>query len=277
MKKISFVLLVFTGFILITLSCHKPGDWPRKKCQLSIFIDSSATFGRVYHHMYNDKRLMDSFTHGSTFSPATSLRIGLEYNNQNRPATLGINNTNFYKYVYQQGRVIRIDEKGLDGQYHPFMNFVYDSRGRVIERTGAVEPLRWEYIGNTNNFKRRIVFNPDNPADPGLIYEYTYDNKVNPMTTWPNMTLHPFFQPNDDIYQVFEPIPDNNFTYQGVTGKLADGSLFKFRETFYTYTYDQGYPVSRIVRYLVHDSFTGQTQETKGSGHYTYECAGDAH
>jgi hypothetical protein len=225
--------------------------------------------------MYNDKRLMDSFTLGTTASPFIQLRIGIEYNNQNKPVLMGINNTNFYKYTYQQGRVISIEESGPDGQYHPFMNFVYDSRGRVIERTGAVEPLRWEYIGNTNNFKRRIVFNPGNPADPGLIYEYTYDNKVNPATTWPHMTLDPFFQPNDDISRLFEPIPDNNITYQSMTGKLPDGSLFKLRETFYVYTYEQGYPKSRTARYLVHDPFTGQTQETRGLGHYTYNCAGD--
>lgn len=219
---------------------------------------------------------MDSFTLGSTFSPAIFLRIGLDYNNQRRPILAIINNLNYYRYIYEQGRVVRIEEGGPDGQYHPWMNFVYDSRGRIIERTGAIEALRWEYIGNTNNFKRRIVFDPNNPSAPGLVYEYTYDNKVNPFTTWPNMTLHPFFQPNDDIYQVFEPIPDNNITYQGVTG-LSDGSPFTFRETFYTYTYDQEYPVHRSVRYLDHVPFPGQTQETKGSGHYTYQCAGDVH
>lgn len=273
MKKITIVCLLAAAGIIS--ACQKP-DLPHKKCQLITFIDSSATFGRVYHHMYNNERLMDSFTLGSTFSPAIFLRIGLDYNNQRRPILAIINNLNYYRYIYEQGRVVRIEEGGPDGQYHPWMNFVYDSRGRIIERTGAIEALRWEYIGNTNNFKRRIVFDPNNPSAPGLVYEYTYDNKVNPFTTWPNMTLHPFFQPNDDIYQVFEPIPDNNITYQGVTG-LSDGSPFTFRETFYTYTYDQEYPVHRSVRYLDHVPFPGQTQETKGSGHYTYQCAGDVH
>ncbi len=218
---------------------------------------------------------MDSFTIGATFTPVVSLRLGIGYNNQHRPVTVSINNVNHYKYIYQQGRIIRIDELGPDNQYHPWMNFVYDSRGRIIERTGGQEALRWEYIGNTNNFKRRIVFDPNNSSFPGIIYDYVYDNKVNPFTTWPNSILNPFFIPNDDIFQVFEPIPDNNVTYQGVTGKLPDGAPFKFRETFYTYTYDDAYPVKRTTRFLTHDPNTGQTNETKGSGYYTYDCAGD--
>ena len=216
-------------------------------------------------------------TIGSTFSPATSLRIGIEYNNQNRPVSVGINNTNYYKYVYQQGRIIRIDELGMDNQYHPYITFVYDSRGRIIERSGGLESLRWEYIGASNNFKRRLTFNGGDFTNPSLIYEYTYDNKVNPWSTWPNTILNPFFQPLNDIYQVFEPIPESNILYEGVTGKLADGSPFKYREIFYTYTYDDVYPVSRTARHLFHDSFTGQTRETRGAGHYSYECAGDAH
>lgn len=276
MKRINLLLLLLAGWISITVSCHKP-DWPRKKCQISIFIDSSETFGQKYHYMYNDKRLMDSMTIGSTFSPATSLRIGIEHNNQNRPVSVGINNINYYKYVYQQGRIIRIDELGMDNQYHPFINFVYDSRGRIIERSGGLESLRWEYIGASNNFKRRLTFNGGDFTNPSLIYEYTYDNKVNPWSTWPNTILNPFFQPLNDIYQVFEPIPENNILYEGVTGKLADGSPFKYREIFYTYTYDEVYPVSRTARHLFHDPLSGQTQETRGAGHYSYECAGDAH
>jgi YD repeat-containing protein len=277
MKKSLLALLLVAAVCSLIPACHKP-DIPHKKlCQVNTIIDSTATFGQKYRFLYNEKRLMDSMSIGATFTPVANLRIKIDYDYLNRPAYLNINNVNFYRYVYQQGRIVRIEERGPDNQYHPFYTYLLDTRGRIIERTtNGGELIRWEYEGNSYSFKRRLLFNSNDHTNPSLIYEYRYDNKINPWLTWPNTALMPFYQPLTDIYQVFEPIPHNNAVYESTTGHLADGSLFKYREIFSTYQYDDAYPVKRVVQYVMHDPFGG-TQESRGSSYYTYDCAGDLH
>lgn len=279
MKKITIVCLLAAASIIS--ACHKP-DLPCKKyCQIKSIEDiyhpnPFTTTDRVTRYAYNRQRLLDSLTVRAITGSEAPLNVKVTYNNQGKPVGLvGPNGT--YKLIYQNGRVIRVDQLGTNGQYQSLYTFVYDTQGRIIERQAASDALRFEYEGTSKNFKRKLdmqFLRPGEPMEIFMAYEYNYDDKVNPMLTWPNTTLLPFYF---DIVagsgRQFEPIPQNNWTRQNVTANFR-GAQLPFREYLYTYQYDDVYPIKYDLLLLTRNPFISIVDTTRGTTRFIYDCRG---
>jgi hypothetical protein len=86
------------------------------------------------------------------------------------------------------------------------------------------------------------------------------------------MLLSPFsFEIFEFNSTSFEPIPENNWTYQKSIGSNANGSLFNYQELFHSYQYDNVYLVLDNIRQVQH-STGGFDHETLSEIKYTYEC-----
>jgi hypothetical protein len=281
MKKITIVCLLAVASCVIS-SCHKP-DYPCKKyCQIKSIEDvyqpnPFTTTDRVTRYAYNRQRLLDSLTVRPITGTQPPLNVKISYNSQGKPVGLvGPNGT--YKLIYQSGRVTRVDQLGTNGQYQTLYTFLYDSQGRIIERQATSSALRFEYEGTSKNFKRRLdmqYIRPGEPLEIFMAYEYNYDDKVNPMLTWPNTTLLPFYF---DIVagtgRQFEPIPENNWIRQNVTANFR-GAQEQFREYLYTYQYDDVYPIKYDLLLLTRNPFISIVDTTRGTTRFFYDCEGD--
>jgi YD repeat-containing protein len=284
MKKITIAWLLVAGCSYLISSCHKP-DIPCKKfCQIKSIEDiykpnPFTTTGSLTNYAYTHKRLLDSLTIKPLFTAETPFHARIQYNNQGRPLGSTDNLNRTYKFIYQNGRVVRIDLLGADNLFHPKYTFVYDSQGRIIERQDSDgSALRWEYAGTSTNFIRKLnmqVLRPGGGLEIFMKHEYQYDNKVNPMTTWPNTTLVPFyFEVVENSSHQYEPIPKNNWVHQNVTSNFR-GAQVLFREYHYTYQYDDVYPVKYDLLLLTHNPFIGSVDTTSGTTRFTYNCVGD--
>ena len=280
MKKITIVCLLAIGIIA---SCHKPDLPCKKQCQIKSIEDvyrpnPITTTDRVTKFVYNKQRLLDSLSVRPITGTQPPLSVRVTYNNQGKPVGM-TGPAGTYKLIYQNGRVIRIDQLDTNGQYQPLYTFVYDSQGRIIERQAANSALRFEYTGSSKNFTRRLdlqITRPGGPLETFMAYEYSYDDKVNPMLTLPNITLLPFYF---DIVagsgRQFEPIPDNNWTRQNVRSNFR-GALLQFREYLYTYQYDDVYPTRYELLLLTSNPFTPIVDTGRGTTRFFYQCEGDA-
>lgn len=260
-------------------SCHKP-DWPRNKnCQIKSIEDiyypsPISTTDRITRYVYNKQRLLDSLTVQPINGSQPPLSVRITYNGQGKPiGVTGPNGT--YKFIYQNGRVIRIDQLDNNGQYQLLYTFVYDTQGRIIERQAANSALRFEYAGTSKNFIRRLdlqITRPGGSLEVFMSYDYNYDDKVNPMLTWPNTALLPFyFDLVAGTGRQFEPIPDNNWTRQNVKASLR-GVLWQLREYLYTYQYDDVYPTRYDLVLLTSNPFISGVVTTRGTTRYFYNC-----
>lgn len=281
MKKFTIALLLAAGCSYLISACHKP-DLPCKKyCQIKSIEDvyhpnPFTTTDRITRYAYTRTRLLDSLTIRPITGSEAPINVKITYNNQGKPVGM-VSQGSTYKLVYQNGRVIRVDRLGTDNLYHPQYTFVYDTQGRIIERQGEFSALRFEYEGTSKNFKRKLQMEHLRPGEPLEVFmaaDYEYDDKVNPMTTWPNTTLVPFYL---DIVsgggRQFEPIPENNWTRQNVTANFR-GALLPFREYLYTYQYDDVYPVKYDLLLLTRNPFISIVDTTRGTTRFTYDCAG---
>ena len=274
MKKITIALLLAAGCCYIIVACHKP-DIPRKKqCQIKliegVYHNSPfLTTGFITNHAYTNKRLLDSITFMPNFTAVTPVNVKISYNNKGIPVEIRDNANNIYKLIYQNGRVVRVDKLGTDNLFHTLSTFVYDSLGRIIESLqGVASATRWEYQGNSKNYIRKLIMFDLSPQ-PGLEifteYKYQYDDKVNPMNTWPNTTLVPFyFELVENSNHRLEPIPENNWVYQSVSPTQRGFPLLA-REHFYTYEYDDVYPVKYDLMLISHNPFIGRRDTTRGT------------
>jgi hypothetical protein len=274
MKKNQLVTLwVITCCLLF--SCHKP-DFPGaiKGCQLIKIESRIPAIGNGYTYLctYNNQRLLDTLKWGPDFLPFKPMVLDIQYNAQSLPVMMKDAFTNS-KLIYQNGRIIRIDQLGTDNLYHVKYTFSSDAHGRIIERISSEDTVRWEYPqGNSRNFIRRIYKQVGKSYEWGLLDEYLYDHKVNPRATWPNMLLNPFsFEIYEFVSSSFEPIPENNWTYQKSIGRNGDGSVFNYQELFHSYEYDNVYPVLDHIRQVQHTPLNGD-RETLSEIRYTYEC-----
>lgn len=280
MKKITIALLWMAVCSYLFVSCHKPDIPCKKYCQIKSIQDTYhpnpfSTTDRITRYAYNNYHLLDSLTVRPVTGSEAPVNIKITYNNQGKPVGLRDNQNRNYKFIYQSGRIVRIDLLGADNQYHLLYTFIYDAQGRIIERQAASSALRWEYEGTSVNPKRKLdmqFMRPGEPMEVYMAFEYEYDNKVNPMTTWPNMKLVPFYL--DIVAQVgyqFEPIPQNNWTRQNVLLPLR-GILLPFREYLYTYQYDDVYPVKYDLLLLTRNPFISNVDTTRGTTIFTYNC-----
>jgi len=270
MKSIAYVLLL-AGACLLANSCNK-NDLPhRKLCQVTSLEINWGGNTRPFHYTYTDKRLLASVS-------LPFLTMDIEYNNQHQPIAMKDNAHDYMaKLIYKQGRLAEVQEGNISSNtFHTTGTYKYDNKGRIIELVTTNRTWRWEYIGNTHNYKRKMSFvDPMNTGQlkPEVTFEYQYDNKIHPWSTWYNMPANPFyFGPYDGLIQIFEPIPDNNWTYEKVYG-YVDGAIDLGQELFYTYTYDGDYPVLQNFRHLGYYGGPGDPPtEELGTVRYTYDC-----
>ena len=275
-------LLLAAGCSYLISACHKP-DLPCKKyCQIKSIEDvyhpsPFSTTDRITKYAYNRHRLLDSLTVRPITGSEAPINVKITYNNQGKPVEM-VSQGSTYKLIYQNGRVIRVDRLGAGNLYQLLYTFVYDTQGRIIERQAEFSALRFEYEGTSKNYKRKLQMEHLRPGEPLEIFmaaDYEYDDKVNPMTTWPNTTLVPFYL---DIVsgggRQFEPIPENNWTRQNVTANFR-GAQLPFREYLYTYQYDDVYPVKYDLLLLTRNPFIPIVDTTRGTTRFTYDCAGN--
>ncbi|WP_127126241.1 hypothetical protein [Pseudoflavitalea rhizosphaerae] len=279
MKKITIVCLLATASFIS--ACHKIDLPHKKRCQISSIEDiyhpsPITTTDRITRYAYNKQRLLDSLTVQTSTGTQPPLNVRVTYNNQGKPVGL-TGPAGTYKLIYQNGHVSRVDQLDNNGQYQPLYTFVYDTQGRITERQAATSALRLEYEGTSKNFKRRLdlqITRPGGPLELFMAYEYSYDDKANPMLTWPNTSLLPFYF---DIVagtgRQFEPIPENNWTRQNVTSSFR-GAQLQFREYLYTYQYDDVYPVKYDLLLLTSNPFISRVDTTRGVTRFFYNCEG---
>jgi hypothetical protein len=279
MKKISIALLFVSICCYFNLSCHKHPIPREKTCQVKTIQYNYLDRQTQLAYSYNNKRLLTSIAGQSSVNPPVPANTAIAYNNQGIPTGgTNFNNTN-YKLIYENGRVARIDYLGADNLYHPQFSFVYDSLGRVTQRTepnGAT--LRWEYADASPNFTRMLELyhlRPGMPVELFALHTYEYDDKTNPWTGFQNTSLNPYYF---DIIRggIWEhmPIPRNNITHYTLFFTLR-GLPLKSDEFFYSYQYDEEYPVTQDVLRLVFNPFLpGRADSTRGVNYYTYECVG---
>lgn len=274
MKKVTISLLFATVCSSIILSCHKIGHPGKKTCQIRNIQFNHENNQSQLTYMYNHKRQLTSIAREP--DPAA---INITYNNQGKPIT-GNNFQNVpFKYIYENERVVRIDYLGADNLYHPRYTYVYDSLGRVAERiaeNGAT--LRWEYEGTSPNYIRMLdlqFLRPGRPLELFAMHTYEYDDKTNPWSAWPNLTLNPF---HVEVLGGggFEhiPIQQNNVTVYTLYFPLR-GLPLKSDEVFITYQYDGDYPATAGFLRLVYNPFIGGVVDsTRGVNYYNYDCVG---
>jgi hypothetical protein len=253
-------------------SCSK-NDLPHKKlCQVTSWTDVVQDNNTlVFTYTYNDKRLLSSII-------LPFVTFSMQYDNHDRLIAMTHTAGGIYKLIYKQGRLAEILENvNNTNDFHSLCTYTYDNRGRIIERKSQSIVWRWEYIGNSRNFKRKIGL--QDPLETGLlqifvVYEYLYDNKVHPWSTWYNMPANPFYRdPFEGIAQMFEPIPENNWVVQEVYG-YPDGVRTLGQQFYYSYEYDGDYPVARTYRRLGGNG--DPAFELHGATRYTYDCKDNA-
>jgi hypothetical protein len=272
MKKFTFALLLATACCCINLSCHKIHPPRNKTCQISTIRYTYRGNQTMLTYSYDSKRLLTSVAgNGAT--------INITYNNMGKPVT-GNNYQNVpYRLIYENGKVARIDYLGTDNLYHLKYTYVYDSLGRIRERIAdeaSVFDLSFEYEGTSPNFKimNQLVTHPGF-VEKWAVHTYEYDDKINPWSTWQNTTLNPFFF---DLITggnwEYLPIPKNNVIHYTIAHSFR-GAPLKSDEFFYTYQYDEDYPVTQDFLRLVFNPFIpGFVDSTRGVNYYTYDCIG---
>jgi YD repeat-containing protein len=271
MKKVTIALLLATVFSCVQISCNKVPFPHKKTCQIKSIQYNYRGNHTELDYSYNNKRLLTSIAGVRNITTVT-------YDNQGRYAGgTNFNNTN-YKLIYENGRVTRIDYLGTDNLYHTQFTFVYDSLSRIIERVSADgSTLIWQYEGTSPNFTRMFelyLMRAGEPPELFAMHTYEYDDKTNPWSTWPGISLNPYYFEliRGHTWQ-YMPIPKNNFTKYTLYYTLR-GIPLKSDEFFYTYQYDNEYPVQQDFIRVVHNPFTGSEDSTRGVNYYTYECVG---
>jgi len=284
MRKLPLLLVVFGAAYLF--SCNK-NDFPdpKKICQIKIMDrEPGPTVASTFIYQYNDKRLLTKLNPG-----LASWFLTFDYNDQGRLLVVRDSIPNefrgYYSLTYQNGLVTKID-RYINHNIVEQGFFVYDSRGRLIEKRGLVgSPLfamamaRYEYAGNSRNPIRELFFRlggesgQEIEAYPAVIRENKYDNKINPQKTLINQPLSPLIHGDDFVLgpQFFEVIPDNNVVYMKMTRNI-EGVYFMWLENFNTYEYDGHYPTFQTLRAVQHDPDGGPDLERITHTKMSYDC-----
>jgi len=287
-KRLSLLL---TTISIFGFSCTKD-DIPAHStiCQIKqINRQGGPTLTGTFDYIFDEHRKLTQLNHSFTFQED----LLFEYDNLGRPVTIKEGNVFKNKLIYQNNLVVRIDKLDEFDQLIDQALFAYDNLDRLIERKGFSTdyPLTvYEYEGQSTNPKRKLIYGSPIPtpadktaegetghvAPPGLelqiIYEYQYDNKINPQATLVGQPLSPFYYGQEAIVDMFEPITRNNIVYQKFQRKMGEG-FFTYQEYFISYTYNMVYPATethRKVEYNVDSSVP--PLESFGSATYTYEC-----
>lgn len=218
--------------------------------------------GRAFNYMYDNDGLLDSLNGGPTSVPFPVIAAHIEYDAQQMPVLVNVSNW-YTTWQYQANKVYKIKNMGSD-----WFTYTYDNNDRVIRRDSPIDTIWYQYSDNSRNFTKRTYRGSQGPASDTIVINYQYDNKTNPLSQWPNFPLNPFaFDLVESPERVFEPIPENNWTY---SASSLQG--FTFQEVFYTYTYNNTYPATAQLRWVTH-STSAPDQERLINNTYTYDCA----
>ncbi len=288
-KRLSLLL---TTISIIGFSCTKD-DFPEHHslCQIKQIVrQGGPTLTGTFDYGFDNQRKLTQLNHSFTFQED----LQFEYDNLGRPVTIKEGNLFKNKLIYQNNLVVQIDKLDEFDNLIDQAIFTYDNLNRLIERKGFTTdfPMTvYEYEGQSTNPKRKLIYASPIPtpadktaegetghtAPPGLelqlIYEYQYDDKINPQATLVGQPLSPFYYGQEVIVDMFEPITRNNITYQKFQRKMG-GGFFMYQEYFISYTYNTLYPATethRKVEYNLDPSVL--PIESIGSATYTYECA----
>jgi len=289
MKRQLLLLLVTVS--IIGFSCKKIDfPLPKKLCQIKKIVrEGGPTASATFEYSYNNQRLLNQLS--ASFQ--VHLTIQFEYDSQDRLATIYNGFFTKTKLIYENDLLVRTDNFDGSDQLIQQIFFKYDNRKRLIEKngsTGSFSLTRYEYEGHSRNLKRKLFYAPPSPAasNKGLggatvqlepqdqqlqiIYEYKYDNKINPQATLVGQSLSPFYFGQEMFFDAFEPIPENNIVYQKFIGRSGD-VFFNYMEYFITYDYNNHYPVRenhRKIFYYVNPDVP--PRESFATATYEYEC-----
>ena len=289
-KRLSLLL---TTISIFGFSCTKDDLSENRTpfCQIKqIDRQGGPTLTGTFDYFFDEHRKLTQLNHSFTFQE----NLFFEYNDMGRPVTIkeGVQFKN--KLIYHNNLVVQIDKFDEFDNLIDQAFFKYDNNQRLIERIGFTSdyPLTvYEYEGESTNPKRKLIYGTpiptpgDQAADgetefvvpPGLelqlIYEYQYDDKINPQATLIGQPLSPFYYGQDAIIDMFEPITRNNIVYQKFQRKMGEG-FFTYQEYFISYTYNTLYPATETHRKVVYNLDSSVPPlESFGSATYKYECA----
>jgi hypothetical protein len=267
MKCITLMAVAITACLFF--ACHKT-DVPLNArtttlCQItrvqSVYANGNP--GRAFNYIYDSTGILDSLNGGPTSIPFPVIAAHIEYNAQQMPVLVNVAGSWFTTWQYQQNKVVTIKNLGQD-----WFAYTYDTTGRITRRDSPVDTIWYQYSDNSRNFTKRTYRSSQGPASDTIVINYQYDNKINPLSQWPNFPLNPFaYDLVDSQERVFEPIPENNWTYAA-----SSTQGFTFQEVFYTYAYNNDYPATAGLRQVIH-STSGPDQEKLIDNTYTYDCA----
>lgn len=265
MKSITLMAVAITACLFF--ACKK-SDLPRLRtttiCNItrveSVYANGDP--GRAFNYLYDGSSQLDSMNGGPTSLPYPTIRAHIEYNVQQQPVLLYMGGSWFTTWQYQNNRVYKIKNLSSD-----WFTYIYDTTGRVTRRDSPIDTIWYQYSDNSRNFTKRTFRQSQGPASDSIVINYQYDNKINPLSQWPNFPLNPIaYDLVDTQERVFEPIPENNWTYS--SSKLQG---FTFQEVFYTYTYNNDYPATAQLQWITHTSGSPDVEKLINNT-YTYAC-----
>lgn len=287
-KRLSLLL---TTISIFGFSCTKE-DIPsnHKLCQIKqIDRQGGPTLTGTFEYQYDSLRKLTQLNHSFTFQED----LQFEYDDQGLPVTIKEGNQFKYKLIYQNNLVVQIDKLDEFDQMIDQAFFTYDANQRLTERRGFSTDyllVVYEYEGQSRNPKRKLIYGtpiptPGNETVEGetgilgpldlelqIIYEYQYDNRINPQATMVGQPLSAFYYGQEAIVDMFEPITRNNITYQKFQRKMGDG-FFTYQEYFINYSYNDSYPASENHKKVVYNLDSSiPPLESFSSATYTYEC-----
>ena len=288
MKRKLLILLATVS--MIGFSCKKIDfPLPKKLCQIKQIIrNGGPVLSGTFDYEYNNERLLTNLT----FTFGAQEILTFEYDNHDRPIIIhGIAETDHL--FYQNNLLVRVDRFDFNNQLLEQVFLTYDNRKRLIERKGNVMGFvltRYEYEGHSKNPKRKLLYRPSSTAavNSGLdnvvnqlngqelqlqiIYEYEYDNKINPQATLIGQPVSPFYFGQEFPLDRFEPIPENNIVHQKFL-TLSGGAFIKYMEYLVSYEYENNYPVKENHRKLSYNPDPSiPPRENFAEATYAYEC-----
>jgi len=271
MKHYAFMLGLVIAVCIA--ACNKyDGPLPSEKRQLTYFEIARAPF----HYIYDKNRLLTQlYLRQGGLGP----NFLFTYDALKRPLTMKDSiGVAFDKFIYENGRLTRIDQYFDGSTVSRQVFFTYDGKGRITRKDGMAnnyDYVKYEYEGNSLNFKKALYYSypvKPLPTEPpaSLIEEYTYDNEVNPFNTFINFQVVPLHWSNYWGPIFYEPVTPNNIRNLKTYGKVDTG-YFQFMEFDFTYVYDHHYPVSHNFRRRDISPSGGPGSETNYPGIYIYE------
>jgi|GEM_PF-1345253 len=270
-----YSVMLWLCLAICIASCNK-NDCPPGQ-ELWQVNKSERGSGRYQYKYDNNRSLIQITALPWSFGP----NFILTSDQLKRPRSLRDSiSTAYEEFIYQGARLIRVDgHPGPNTPGSPITSFTYDNKGRIIKKDGRANYysyVKYEYEGNSRNFKRALFYNAPSAAkasqeqDAALILEYAYDNKINPFSTFLYTEVIPFWMTEYMGPTFYDPIVPNNVVNQKFWGKVDTG-YFKFMEYKYTYVYDHNYPVSHTLKRTTFNYDGTIAFESTESGAHTYD------